>query len=449
MAPVVEVPDGVSKTASGEMLQGPDEVTGFGTLSEDMAPAKTPLDLADNDTDLIGEGVDPGDDHAGLVDEARVKVADAYEQPTEEPAVDGFGDDGKDNAEPPTGGNGGNENNRGDGEEGDDEDDLPEVFDEKLIGDVEESEIEVELRREEDRLTQEELTARKERDVELVRRWKEGDDQAAAELIGHYERFISMKAGRSYRRFDTRLTIEDVAQEGRLGFLRAAKRWDSEQGQLLSYGSIAAERHMLRALREDSFQVHIPEHIGKTVQKIRALNNTRLEEGKPQLSDQQIVEEFGLPLRAHGHNRVSVESIRRADMLTRLVVSLDSSFAPNLTDHVSGAEARVNTDLAKPMLNLAGENPLDHADDSTDRVMLETLLDRVTNWGTEDWEKQSNARDMQIIRMLTGTDGTGDVKTQAEIARELGMSPQLVSQRVNRAINKLLYHSSRLGITRQ
>lgn len=446
--PVVELSDGVSAKRGVETLQDPVGDEDFGMLVEVKPETTVGPGAGKDDADLLNADDVADHDPVGEVEQARAAVSAAFAESAAVPASAGSGTGGPEDIVPP----GGNGDEHGDtpddDDEGDDDPDRTQASDEALDAD-EAAEMEDELRQEEQRLTEEERAVRKVRDVELIHRWKDGDNDAAGELIGHYERFADMKASQMHRRFDTRLEIEDIEQEGRLAFLRAAKGWDSEKGQLLTYAGIAVEQKMLRALREDSFQVHIPDHVGKVVQKIRALNNARLEEGQPQMGDQQIAEEFGLPLRAEGRRTFSVEAIRRADMLTRLIVSLDSGYAPNLTDHVSGAEARVNSDLAKPMLNLTGDEPLDHADGSTDRVMLEELLTRVTHWGTLEWEMRANVRDMQIVRMLTGMDGTGQPKTQTEIADHFGVSRQTISQRVDKGFNKLLYHASHSSIPRQ
>lgn len=119
IAPVVEVPAGVSAIHSVDALQDPMAAEAFGALSEEKEAETIESGVADAGTNLLDEEVAQNDEPAGSVDNARSKVVAAFEQPADTPALDGSGTGGIDRIIPPTGGDtddDGNDNSADNGE---------------------------------------------------------------------------------------------------------------------------------------------------------------------------------------------------------------------------------------------------------------------------------------------------------------------------------------------
>src|SRR6476469_9155692 len=62
---------------------------------------------------------------------------------------------------------------------------------------------------------------------ELTRRWRAGDDRAGAQLVhGSLRQVVSI--AHEYRRWG--VPVEDLIQQGCIGLLKAAQRFDPDQG---------------------------------------------------------------------------------------------------------------------------------------------------------------------------------------------------------------------------
>ena len=70
-------------------------------------------------------------------------------------------------------------------------------------------------------------------EIELAKRWREGDRLAGERLVEASLPFV-IKVAKEYRRWG--VPMEDLIQQGNLGLLRAAKKFDPEQGcRLITY----------------------------------------------------------------------------------------------------------------------------------------------------------------------------------------------------------------------
>lgn len=113
-----------------------------------------------------------------------------------------------------------------------------------------------------------------ETEIELAKRWREGDQKAGARLVESSLPFV-IKIAREYRRWG--VPMEDLIQQGNLGLLRAALKFDPEQGcRLITYavywiraeireyvvrtyrivrlGTTRTERKAMRAYRRDGIE---------------------------------------------------------------------------------------------------------------------------------------------------------------------------------------------------
>ncbi|MFO0546953.1 MAG: sigma-70 family RNA polymerase sigma factor [Polyangiaceae bacterium] len=149
-----------------------------------------------------------------------------------------------------------------------------------------------------------------EEELEFVARWRAGDQKAGAKLIGACLPFV-MTIALEYRRWG--LPTEDIVQEGNIGLLKAATRFDPARGcRLVTYAA-----YWIRAeIRDYVVRAYRVVRIGASKAERRALRYYRkTRERDPQL----LAQASGL-------------SVARIEQLLPLLTSRESS----LDDHPVG-----------------------------------------------------------------------------------------------------------------
>lgn len=127
------------------------------------------------------------------------------------------------------------------------------------------------------------LTAEEER--ELGRRIQQGDDAAMQKLVESNLRFV-IKCARRYREFG--VPFQDLINEGNLGLITAAKRFDpSRNVRFISYAVWWIRQSILTALANLGRPFKVPLKINTALYKVRVSASTSLKElsHKPTLEE--------------------------------------------------------------------------------------------------------------------------------------------------------------------
>lgn len=127
-------------------------------------------------------------------------------------------------------------------------------------------------------------------EIELVRRIHQGDKAALDRLVLANQRFL-VSAAKQYSGLG--VDLEDLIQEGNLGLIKAAQRYDETYGvKFLSFAVWWIRQSILKAVSEYSRTVRIPANIN--VDLIRLKKTTkRLEQ---ELHRRPMVEELAQEL---------------------------------------------------------------------------------------------------------------------------------------------------------
>lgn len=157
------------------------------------------------------------------------------------------------------------------------------------------------------------ITAQEE--VELAQRIKAGDEVALEKLVKANLRFV-VSVSKQYQ--NQGLTLPDLINEGNLGLIKAAQRFDETRGfKFISYAVWWIRQAILQALAEQGRLIRLPLNRVGTITKItKAAEKLEAEMGRP-----PKVEEISHQL------DVKTEEVFNALQYSRRHSSLDAPFA--------------------------------------------------------------------------------------------------------------------------
>ena len=154
-----------------------------------------------------------------------------------------------------------------------------------------------------------------EKEVELAVRIEKGDKQAMKDLVEANLRFV-VSVAKKYQ--GNGLSLSDIINEGNLGLIKAAKRFDPSRGfKFISYAVWWIRQAILQALAEQGRLIRLPLNRVGTITKItKAAEKLEAEMGRP-----PKVEEISHQL------EVKTEEVFNALQYSRRHSSLDAPFA--------------------------------------------------------------------------------------------------------------------------
>ena len=173
------------------------------------------------------------------------------------------------------------------------------------------------------------LTPQRER--EMARRWAEGDDRAGALLVESSLPFV-IKIAREYRRWG--IPLEDLVQQGNIGLLKAAKKFDPEREcRLVTYaaywiraeireyvvhhyrivrlGTTRTERRAMRAFRRQGVEN------AAELAEISGMPRARAEKLWPLLTGSDVSLNVSTPDRGPAIDRLSVDGSTPEEIVAR------------------------------------------------------------------------------------------------------------------------------------
>src|ERR671927_383964 len=113
-------------------------------------------------------------------------------------------------------------------------------------------------------------------EIDLGRRAREGDETARSRLIEKNLRLV-IPVAKKYRGMG--LPFGDLIQEGNIGLMRAADKFDPEKGfRFSTYATWWIRQAVQRALADKGRTIRLPVHMGEKIRKVsRAYRETSVE----------------------------------------------------------------------------------------------------------------------------------------------------------------------------
>lgn len=246
-----------------------------------------------------------------------------------------------------------------------------------------------------------------EEEVELARRVREGDQRALNRLTKANLRFV-ISVSKQYQ--NQGLSLSDLINEGNLGLIKAAQRFDETRGfKFISYAVWWIRQSILQAIAEHARIVRLPLNKIGSINKVNKAFSRLEQEFERAPSNEELADEL----------EVSVKDVNRSLKIAGRHISMDAPLKSDDESSNNMYEVFASDHVAKPDEDIMQESLKEEIERS-----LATLL----------------PREADVIKLYYGIDERYPL-TLEEIGEKFGLTRERVRQVKEKALRKLKQRS--------
>src|SRR6202165_2613354 len=245
----------------------------------------------------------------------------------------------------------------------------------------------------------------REKEVELAKKIRANDQEALDTLVRSNLRFV-VSVAKKYQ--NQGVSLSDLINEGNLGLIRAAHKFDETKGiKFISYAVWWIRQSILQALAEQSRIVRVPLNRAGTLHRIGKRASSLLQALGREARHAEVAEGMD----------ISMEEVQKTLSISQNHLSLDAPLTP-------GEDNKL----------------LDYLPDTTNPGPDDEIFEHALTESIESVLATLKEREARILRLYFGLEGQ-EPMTLEEIGSQLGITRERVRQLKEKALARLRHVS--------